>query len=191
MHCLAWSCNGSHIAAGLAGKRVTTEDHDGTAKHHMLGTVQVWHPETLTLTLTLIEQVWHPETQTIAAELPGHTGIVSALGWKRGSSSGLASASTDGTLRVWDVREHAPREERSPSPPKRNPSPEPHGEENPQKEAAGGGQDGEQPVRRSEKDQAKKEKEDVWLAKLTPDLAAEMIEAHDELSFAEKERDQP
>ncbi|KAI9772579.1 MAG: hypothetical protein M1835_006263 [Candelina submexicana] len=56
-----------------------------------------------------ILRVWNPEKASVknSTELKGHTGAIECVAWNPIVEAQLASCSTDGTVRLWDVRSNA------------------------------------------------------------------------------------
>lgn len=51
-------------------------------------------------------RIWNPDKASVknSTELRGHTGAVERVAWNPTKESELASCSSDGTVRLWDVR---------------------------------------------------------------------------------------
>ena len=51
-------------------------------------------------------RIWNPEKPQVknSTELRGHTGAIERVAWNPTKEAELASVSTDGTVRFWDVR---------------------------------------------------------------------------------------
>jgi WD40 repeat protein len=116
---LAFSNDGTHLGIGtLGGRTIVTDSRGGTPAEARPGSASVnaiaWDPGTRQLAATcdaLAICIWRqPDSKgassilQLVARLTGHLDIVRSLGFALGGSK-LASASNDGTIRLWTIDE--------------------------------------------------------------------------------------
>src|SRR5262249_51833523 len=118
--CLAWSPDGSVLAAGTRKGEISFWRQDFSKfdnkitipELNFLGILHVaWRPDGQLLATASddsVTRVWTWPQQEMYAELEGHKDLVTGVAWSPDSRF-LVSASSDNTLRVWNLAGKAPR----------------------------------------------------------------------------------
>jgi serine/threonine protein kinase len=115
IHALSLSPNGNFLAAALDNGNVAITSLQETPHRsslHHLHTAAVdsvaWSPDSTMLASGSVDlaKVWDVATEHVEHLLP-HSGIVKGIAWEPNNTGRLATASTDGSVSIWDLNSSA------------------------------------------------------------------------------------